>query len=568
MDKFKVIYNYINSLNSFSNELKLAPDAVIYLSNLQSMIDNESPNMTAHERAEFERNFINDYKKFSTLVSEKARTLSKDDKDFELAKNIKMPSLKRVDLSKADDFAEFAKLDLSQVSEIAEELGFDYSDKNERLQFLQALEKRQHMTEYEKVKGGLVNRALLSLFAGSFGELLDKENLRNIQEKDGEKIKDREEADFKKAYAKDIGLNFLESVNPFKSKFFKGLKGINKAPSWSTQIAYNAGVPALREVSYSKEGDRDFNPLNVLSGAAVNYGTPVVLQRSGVRLGRRIDADDLTPAGEFKGWLGAQRAMKKTRERLDSEMKALGKGEGKLIAGKGRGGTRVPEHWTAKDIDDYMNLPKARSFSHVDKFESALEELSPKFKGRVWVDDPAGVKIVRKLERNIKDKFPAEEGERIIRGFAERTRERVPVFSKAGEKLQSLSGDFSLANPNFSDISMNYFTNKMGQSKAGDQFINIVGGLAPEFLYEDDKNLTETIQKALMPKKSREKILGDAQIAEQDREVIDDLILHPEKTLGVGFDLKEREAIRDVQLTYPEVFARIQEKAKGKRGGK
>ena len=58
------------------------------------------------------------------------------------------------------------------------------------------------------------------------------------------------------------------------------------------------------------------------------------------------------------------------------------------------------------------------------------------------------------------------------------------------------------------------------------------------------------------------------QIAEQDREVIDDLILHPEKTLGVGFDLKEREAIRDVQLTYPEVFARIQEKAKGKRGRK
>ena len=145
MDKFKVIYNYIDSLNSFSDELKLAPDAVIYLSNLQSMIDNEKPNMTAHERAEFERNFINDYKKFSTLVSEKMRTLSKDDKDFELVKNIKMPSLKRADLSKADDFAEFAKLDLSQVSEIAEELGFDYSDKNERAQFLQALEKRQHM---------------------------------------------------------------------------------------------------------------------------------------------------------------------------------------------------------------------------------------------------------------------------------------------------------------------------------------------------------------------------------------------------------------------------------------
>lgn len=568
MDKFKVIYNYIDSLNSFSDELKLAPDAVIYLSNLQSMIDNEKPNMTAHERAEFERNFINDYKKFSTLVSEKMRTLSKDDKDFELVKNIKMPSLKRVDLSKADDFAEFAKLDLSQVSEIAEELGFDYSDKNERAQFLQALEKRQHMTEHEKAKGGLVNKALLSLFAGSFGELLDRENLRNIQEKDGEKIEDREEADFKKAYAKDIGLNFLESVNPFKSKFFKGLKGINKAPNWSTQIAYNAGVPALREASYSKESDRDFNPLNVLSGAAVNYGTPIVLQRGGVRLGRRIDADDLTPAGEFKGWLGAQRAMKKTRERLDSEMKALGKGEGKLIAGKGRGGTRVPQHWTAKDIDDYMNLPKASHFSHVDKFENALEELSPKFKGRVWVDDPAGVNVVRKLERNIKDKFPAEEGERIIRGFAERTRERVPVFSKAGEKLQSLSGDFSLANPNFSDISMNYFTNKMGQSKAGDQFINIAGNLAPDFLYEDDKNLTETLQKALMPKKSREKILGDVQIAEQDREVIDDLILHPEKTLGVGFDLKEREAIRDVQLTYPEVFARIQEKAKGKRGRK
>ena len=333
-------------------------------------------------------------------------------------------------------------------------------------------------------------------------------------------------------------------------------------------MAYNVGVPALREASYSKDGDRDFNPLNVLSGAAVNYGTPIVLQRSGVRFGRRIDADDLTPAGEFKGWLGAQRAMKKTRERLDSEMKALGRGEGKLIAGKGRGGTRVPEHWTAKDIDDYMKLPKARSFSHVDKFENALEELSPKFKGRVWVDDPAGVNVVRKLERNIKDKFPAEEGERIIRGFAERTRERVPVFSKAGEKLQSLSGDFSLANPNFSDISMNYFTNKMGMSKAGDQFINIAGNLAPEFLYEDDKNLTETLQKALMPKKSREKILGDVQIAEQDREVIDDLILHPEKTLGVGFDLKEREAIRDIQLTYPEVFARIQEKAKGKRGSK
>lgn len=564
MDKFKVIYNYINSLNSFSDELKLAPDAVIYLSNLQSMIDNEKPNMTAHERAEFERNFINDYKKFRALVNEKMRALSKDDKDFKLVKNIKMPSLKRVDLSKADDFAEFAKLDLSQVSEIAEELGFDYSDKNERAQFLQALEKRQHMTEHEKAKSGLVNRALLSLWAGNLGELLDKENLRNIQEKDGEKIKDR--GDFKKAYVKDIGLNLLESVNPFKSKLFRGLKGINKAPSWSTQIAYNAGVPALREVSYSKEGDRDFNPLNVLSGTAVNYGTPIVLQRSGVRFGRRIDADDLTPAGEFKGWLGAQRAMKKTRERLDSEMKALGKGEGKLIAGKGRGGTRVPKHWTAKDIDDYMNL-KDRSFSHVDKFESALEELSPKFKGRVWVDDPAGVEIVRKLERNIKD-IPAEEGERIIRGFAERTRERVPVFSKAGEKLQSLSGDFSLANPNFSDISMNYFTNKMGQSKAGDQFINIAGNLAPEFLYEDDKNLTETIQKALMPKKSREKILGDVQIAEQDREVIDDLILHPEKTLGVGFDLKEREAIRDVQLTYPEVFARIQEKAKGKRGGK
>lgn len=567
MDKFKVIYNYINSLNSFSDELKLAPDAVIYLSNLQSMIDNEKPNMPAHERAEFERNFINDYKKFSTLVNEKKRTLSKDDKDFELAKKIKMPSLKKADLSKADDFAEFAKLDLSQVSEIAEELGFDYSDKNERAQFLQALEKRQHMTEHEKAKAGLVERALLSLFAGNVGELLDKENLRIIQEKDGGKIEDREEADFKKAYAKDIALNILESINPFKSKFFRGLKGINKAPSWSTQIAYNAGVPALREASYSKEGDRDFNPLNVLSGAAVNYGTPIVLQRSGVRLGRRIDADDLTPAGEFKGWLGAQRAMKKTRERLDSEMKALGRGKGKLIAGKGRGGTRVPEHWTAKDIDDYMNL-KARNFSHVDEFENALEELSPKFKGRVWIDDPSGVEIVRKLERSIKDKLPAEEGERIIRGFAERTRERVPVFSKAGEKLQSLSGDFSLANPNFSDISMNYFTNKMGQSKAGDQFINIVGGLAPEFLYEDDKNLTETIQKALMPKKSREKILGDVQIAKQDREVIDDLILHPEKTLGVGFDLKERDAIRDIQLTYPEVFARIQEKAIGKRRSK
>ena len=94
-----------------------------------------------------------------------------------------MPSLKRADLSKADDFAEFAKLDLSQVSEIAEELGFDYSDKNERAQFLQALEKRQHMTEHEKAKGGLVNRALLSLFAGSFGELLERKLEKHTRER-------------------------------------------------------------------------------------------------------------------------------------------------------------------------------------------------------------------------------------------------------------------------------------------------------------------------------------------------------------------------------------------------
>lgn len=87
---------------------------------------------------------------------------------------------------------------------------------------------------------------------------------------------------------KDIGLNLLESVNPFKSKFFKGLRGVSKAPNWSTQIAYNVGVPTLREASHSKEGDRDFNPLNVLSGAAVNYGTPIVLQRSGCDLGEEL----------------------------------------------------------------------------------------------------------------------------------------------------------------------------------------------------------------------------------------------------------------------------------------
>lgn len=82
------------------------------------------------------------------------RTLSKDDKDFELVKNIKMPSLKRADLSKRMTLQSLQSLIWSQVSEIAEEC-FDYSDKNERAQFLQALEKRQHMFEHEKAKGGV-----------------------------------------------------------------------------------------------------------------------------------------------------------------------------------------------------------------------------------------------------------------------------------------------------------------------------------------------------------------------------------------------------------------------------
>lgn len=466
-----------------------------------------------------------------------------------------------------DGFKHYMNLDYAEMKDLAEQFGYNYDNKKDRLAFLQMIEDRQHNKLHDKSKGGFLKRLARNLFLGNLDELIEADHKKDLYEKRHSVNPDRkliDKGDFAEAYLKDLGFNALEFLNPLK--FIKVAKKFPKL----AQASYNVGLPASREAMYSQSGDREYNPLSVVMGAAANYGTPIMLQRASTRFGRRFDADDLTPAGEFKGWLGAQRAMKKTRERLDSEMKALGKGEGKLISGRGRGGTRVPEHWTAKDIDDYMNLPKAGHFSHVDKFENALEELSPKFKGRVWVDNPAGVNVVRKLERNIKDKFPAEEGERIIRGFAERTRERVPVFSKAGEKITDGTVHFLRKNPAIGEGMENYITNKLGREQFGGQFLNIAGGALGNVFAEDSddtESLTDKMTKG-MKKVYKKDIKDKYQIKPKDVEIIDKLIQNPQWTLGVGYPLEDHAKIRDIQLIYPDLFSEIQQKARGKEGGK
>src|SRR5690554_2632927 len=391
MDRFQKILNFLLNIKKDSELFKNDANAVNTKLLRNLAYDYTTKDLDFKERLALQREIMEKYTNFYNSLKKPGNELK--------GVNLVMPYdtdigvLESVD----DGFKHYMNLDHAEMKDLAEQFGYNYDNKKERLDFLQMIEDRQHHKLHNKAKGGFLEKLAMNLFLGNLDELIEAEHKKDMYEKrhglnpdrkiidvnPDSKLTDKD--DFYKALLYDVGFNALEFLNPFK--FNKVAKVAKRFPKIA-QTSYNVGLPASREAMYSRSGEREYNPLSVVMGAAANYGTPIMLDRSFTRFGRRIDNKNITDADKFLEWRNIQQTNTKHKDLLD-RADYLSELEKNLTYNK--------ENIAPNFLKNYADITSGKSSRKIDKanlkileeFEANLKkpEIPDKFKGIIKESD-------------------------------------------------------------------------------------------------------------------------------------------------------------------------------------
>jgi len=566
MDRFQKILNFLLNIKPTSELFKNDANKVNTHLLMNLAYEYTTKNLDFKERLALQREIMEKYTKFYNSLKEPGNELK--------GENLVMPYdtdigvLENVD----DGFKHYMNLDYAEMKDLAEQFGYNYDNKKDRLAFLQMIEDRQHNRLHNKGKGGFLKRLARNLFLGNLDELIEADHKKDLYEKRHGMNPDREligKGDFTKALLKDAGFNALEFFNPFK--FIKVAKKFPK----SAQASYNVGLPASREAMYSQSGDREYNPLAVVMGAAANYGTPIMLQRASTRFGRRIDNKDMTDADKFLEWRNIQQTKTKNKELLD-------RAEPKLVDIEPKFGADRTKKYAPQQFDSelYFTTKDSDALTHGahDNLVKTLDEIKPRWQLTKKSELKARRAIEKELENNeafslfraeLENTLGERQAKEATFWLIEYLKDRSPL-SVSTEKITDGIVHYLRKNPEIGEGIENYITNKLGREQFGGQFLNIAGGALGNVFTEDSEDtesLTDKISKG-MKNVYKKDIKNKYQIKPKDVEIIDKLIQNPQWTLGVGYPLEDHAKIRDIQLIYPDLFSEIQQKARGKEGGK
>jgi len=568
VDRFQKILNFLLNIEKTSELFKNDANAVNTQLLRNLAYDYTTKDLDFKERLALQREIMEKYTNFYNSLKKPGNELK--------GVNLVMPYdtdigvLESVD----DGFKHYMNLDHAEMKDLAEQFGYNYDNKKDRLAFLQMIEDRQHHKLHNKAKGGFLERLAMNLFFGNLDELIEAEHKKDLYEKRHGMNPDRkliDKGDFAKAYLKDLGFNALEFLNPFK--FNKVAKVAKRFPKIA-QASYNVGLPAGREAMYSRSGDREHNPLSVVMGAAANYGTPIMLQRASTRFGRRIDNANMTDADKFLEWRNIQQINTKNKDLLDVESKLV---DIEPKFGADRTKKYAPQQF---DSELYFTTKDSDALTHEahDNLAKTLDDIKPRWQLTKKSELKARRAIEKELENNeafsifraeLENTLGERQAKEATFWLIEYLKDRSPL-SVSTEKITDAIAHFLRKNPMIGEGVENYITNKLGREQFGGQFLNIAGGALGNVFTEDSddtESLTDKISKG-MKNVYKKDIKDKYQIKPKDVEIIDKLIQNPQYTLGVGYPLEDHAKIRDIQLIYPDLFSEIQQKARGKEGGK
>ena len=369
MDRFQKILNFLLNIEPTSELFKNDANAVNTHLLMNLAYDYTTKDLDFKERLALQREIMDKYTKFYNSLKEPGNELK--------GVNLVMPYdtdigvLENVD----DGFKHYIDLDYAEMKDLAEQFGYNYDNKKDRLAFLQMIEDRQHHKLHNKAKGGILKRLAMNLILGNYDELIEAEHKKDMYEKRHGVNPDRkliDESDERMAVVKDVGFNALEFLNPLKY-----IKVAKKFPKLA-QASYNVGLPVTREAMYSQSGDREYNPLSVVMGAAANYGTPIMLQRASTRFGRRIDNKDMTDADKFLEWRNIQQINTKNKDLLD-RAEYLRELEENLAYIKRAG--KIKENIVPNFKKNYVDITSGKSLRKIDKANlKILEEVEANLK--------------------------------------------------------------------------------------------------------------------------------------------------------------------------------------------
>ena len=578
MDRFQKILNFLLNIEKTSELFKSDANAVNTQLLRNLAYEYTTKDLDFKERLALQREIMEKYTKFYNSLKEPGNELK--------GVNLVMPYdtdigvLENVD----DGFKHYMDLDYAEMKDLAEQFGYNYDNKKDRLAFLQMIEDRQHHKLHNKGKGGFLKRLGRNLFLGNLDELIEADHKKDLYEKRHGMNLDRElidKGDFTKALSKDVIFNALEFLNPFR--FIKVAKKFPKL----AQASYNVGLPASREAMYSHSGDREYNPLAVVMGAAANYGTPIMLDRSLRRFGRRFDEANMTDADKFLEWRNIQQINTKNKDlldRADYSSKLEKYAEPKLVdiepkqyAMGDRTKRYAPQQF---DSELYFTTKDSDVLTHGahDNLAKTLDEIKPRWQLTKKSELKARRAIEKELENNeafslfraeLENTLGERQAKEATFWLIEYLKDRSPL-SVSTEKITDGIVHFLRKNPEIGEGIENYITNKLGREQFGGQFLNIAGGALGNVFTEDSddtESLTDKISKG-MKNVYKKDIKDKYQIKPKDVEIIDKLIQNPLYTLGVGYPLEDHAKIRDIQLIYPDLFSEIQQIARGREGGK
>lgn len=238
--------------------------------------------------------------------------------------------------------------------------------------------------------------------------------------------------------------------------------------------------------------------------------------------------------------------------------------------------------YTPKQFDSelYFTTKDSDVLTHDvhDNLAKTLDEIKPRWQLTKKSELKARRAIENELENNkafsmfraeLENKLGEKQAKEATFWLIEYLKDRSPL-SVTTEKITDGIVHFLRKHPNIGEGVENYITNKLGKEQFGGQFLNIAGGALGNVFMEDSddtESLTDKISKS-MKSVYKKDIKDKYQIKPKDVEIIDKIIQNPQYTLGVGYPLEDHEKIRDIQLIYPELFSEIQQKARGREGGK
>lgn len=587
MEKFLQISKYIKNLGMDSplvNDLNFKKE-ILELKNLLYKYENED--LTLKEIEELKRNFFDKYKNLYDAFQVKKRKLKTDNNQKELAdviNKINMEGYKTIRVSDLDDIEKFSKLTYDDLVNVAEKFGYNYENKNDRAEFLRLVENRQHDAEYNKTKKGFENSFLRFMYP-NVDEKLDAIHKKNLAEKDGDIDRNRSNysnTEILKSWGAGSAFNILEAINPFSN--------VNKLRKTGTFL-YNAGVPAVRELMTSHAGERELEALNPLIGTATNYAVPIQLQRTKRRIMRRFDDPSVSDVKRFRDFESIEKSKLRDRAKVDlakyddkvktklvdlqpsKSTKAFEAGWGSDVNKIHHDEIKAPKNINLEEFNELKNLATLDPNAFKKDLPQIKKDVKPRLFNKQLIDkDIVASEATRPFRQKIEDAYGKEKAEDVMFLMSEYLRNRSPFFTSGYEKLEDGVAKFFRENPGVFDNAVTYVTNKLGKGGFGEQLIGMAGDFVPEFIYDSsNERLDDKLKKKMSTNTLFKKVTKDVSLTDEERDIILDLTKNPQKTLGVGYPLEDRQKYVQISLDYPEIFSQIREKAisdSKKKGGK